>query len=324
MDFRSFGMFALGLLATAAPASASDSLCTATEQVFFSCPIKASAKLASVCGRAGDYLQYRFGSHDKPELVFPKAKAGSIEKFQVANEYVPSAFYESHQLSFQSGGTDYRVYAMTRQDGGRDSPPDRFGGVIVSSAGGRDITIPCGASPDNELGSLVRPFGVDHREGQSASEGPTRASFELCMAMPLNSSDSDFKPDAGEYMLRPLNDALMLGLHDSPELIELGDGAAERLVGKPQHGNLARDRKTVGQQAGWRYTPFPGFVGNDRAEFVVRGKAKAGDAVEFRLRYKLRVTPEKGRAYIAQAEPPLLSVHDTYCLMPTVLLDYRK
>ena len=315
-------MIVLGLFAFAGGASAADSLCAPNEHVFFNCPIKDSRKLLSVCGRSGDYLQYRFGPHEKPELVYPKTKEGSLEKFWVANKNVPSAFYESHQLSFQSGGTEYRVYAITEQNGGRDSPPDRYGGVIVSTGSGKDVTMPCGGAPTNELGTLVRKRGVEHREPTSPSTDDTKASFQLCQAMPFNSSDSEFRPAETEYILRPFNDAFMLGLHNLPAVVDLRSSAAERLVTKPQHGNLARDKKTHGQQAGWRYTPAPGFIGNDHAEFLVRGHASTGEAVEFRLRYKLRVTPEKRRAYLEQPDPPLLSVQKTYCLMPTILLDY--
>jgi hypothetical protein len=322
LDFHKIAIFGVGLFAYASVVSASDSLCAPNEQIFFNCPIRDSPKRLSVCGRAGEYLQYRFGSHDRPELVFPQMKDGSVDRFWVAREYVRSASYESHQLSFRSSGTEYRVYAISQQNEGPDSRSESYGGVIVSSGSGGDVTIPCGSAPDNGLDALVRKFGVEHREGQSLSDGVTRARFQLCQAMPFNSSDSDFKPGVAEYMLRPLNDASMLGLHDSPEVIELRDGADERLVAKPLHGILARDKKAPGQGVGWTYTPAPGFVGNDRAEFVVRGQAKAGDAVEFRLRYQLRVTPEKRSAYLAQPVPPLLSVSRTYCSMPTILLDF--
>lgn len=327
-------MIGLGMFAAAALASASDSLCAPTEQVFFSCRAKDSPKLLSVCGRAGeearrgvpvpgDYLQYRFGLHQKPELAFPKIREGSVEKFWVANDSVPSAFRDSYQLSFQSGGTEYRVYAISQlADEGPGSPPVEYGGVIVSTASGRDVTIPCGSAPEQSLGSLVRKFGVEHREGQSRADGVTRASFQLCKAMPFNSSDSDFKPGVTEYVLRPLDDAFNLGLHKTPGVVDLEKGAAELLVAKPQHGSLVRNQKTAGAAPVWSFTPSPGFVGNDRAEFNVRGKAKAGQAVEFRLVYKLRVTPEKLRAYLPQPDPPLLSVPETYCSIPAILLDY--
>jgi hypothetical protein len=329
---RGMGMIGLVLCAASGQASAADSLCAPNEEVFFNCRIKDSPKLLSVCGRAGeearrgaplpgDYLQYRFGSHDKPELVFPKARKGSLDKFRAANEYVPSAFYESDQLSFRSGETEYRVYAINEVDG-PNSPPERYGGVIVGTASGRDITIPCGSAPENGLTSLIREFDVAQREGEPPTDGVIRASFQMCDAMPFNSGDSDFKPDSAHYEFNPLNDAFMLGLHDTPEVIELKDGAVERLVAKPKHGKLLRIQKYVGHEAIWRYTPTFGFVGDDHAEFAVRGKTKAGQMVEFRFIYRLRVTPEKYAAYIPQAEPPLLSVQRTYCLIPTVLLDY--
>jgi hypothetical protein len=325
-------MIELGLCAAACQASAADSLCAPTEQVFFNCRVKDSPKLLSVCGRGaeeasrgeavpGAYLQYRFGSHDKPELVFPKMREGSLDKFQVANEYVRSAFYESHQLSFQSGSSEYRVYAIN-QGNGPISSPEKYGGVIVSTVHGRDITIPCGSAPETSLAVLVRKQGAEHREGESQADGITRASFQMCKAMPFNSSDSDFKPDEIEYLLRPLDNALMLGQQTIPDVIELEDGAVVRLLAKPRHGKLARSQNTAGHPGTWSYTPAPEFVGNDRAEFVVQGKASSGETVEFHLLYKLRVTPEKRRAYLPQPDPPLLSVSRTYCLIPAILLDY--
>jgi hypothetical protein len=325
-------MIWMALCAVAIHASAADSLCEPNEEVFFNCRIKDSPKLLSVCGRAGeearrgtalpgDYLQYRFGPRDKPELVFPKTRKGSLGKFRAANEYVPSAFYDGYQLSFQSGGTAYRVYAIDEVDG-PSSPPEKYGGVIVGTASGRDITIPCGGAPENGLGGLVREFDVAQREAEAPIDGATRATFQMCHAMPIISGDSDFKRGAAHYEFNPLNDAFMLGLHNTPEIIELKDGAVERLVAKPQHGKLSRNRKKTGREATWRYTPALGFVGDDHAEFAVRGKTKAEQMVEFRFIYRVRVTPEKYAAYIPQPGPPLLSVARTYCVIPTVLLDY--
>jgi hypothetical protein len=296
LNFPNIGVIGLGIIAAGGPAFAAESLCTPTEHVFFNCRVKGGPKLLSVCGRAGeeatrgaaapgDYLQYRFGPSGKPELEYPMSRESSLGRFQVASEYVPSAFYESYQLSFESGGTEYRVYAITEQADERgDSQPDKYGGVIVSLASGKDIVIPCGAPPQSDLGRLVRKSGVEHREGQVRSDGVTRARFQLCKAMPLNSVDVDFKPEATEYELRPLNDAFALGLHDTPATIQLRSGAAERLVANPRHGKLVRHRKT-GSQAAWGYVPAAGFVGNDEAEFVVQGKTEEGQAVEFQLRY---------------------------------------
>jgi hypothetical protein len=325
------GLVGLGLCVAAGSASAADSMCAPGEEVFFNCRIKDSPKLLSVCGRGageasrgvtvpGTYLQYRFGSHDKPELVFPGIREGSLDRFRVANEYVPSAFYESHQLTFESGSTEYRVYAINEMDG-PDSVPDKYGGVIVSTSTGRDITIPCGSAPETSLGALVRKPGSGRRDGQPQADGITRTGFQICKAMPFNSSDSDFHSGEIEYVLAPQDDAFMLGRQHTLEVIELGEGAVERLVTEPQHGKLARHRNTAGHRVTWHYTPAPGFVGNDRAEFLVRGKTKTGEPVEFRLCYKLRVTPEKHRAYLPQPDPPLLSVWRTYCLIPIMTLD---
>jgi hypothetical protein len=317
-------MEGLAWLALACHASAAESLCAPTEQVFFNCRIKDSPKLLSVCGRGaekatqgaavpGAYLEYRFGSRDKPELVFPKTREGSLDKFWVATEFVRSAFYESHQLSFQSGGSEYRVYAVSQlADAGPDAPPDVYGGVIVTTSGGRDINLSCGSVPENGLGGLVREFGVEHREGQDEPGDVTRASFQLCQAMPF----------IRDYGLDPLNDAYMLGLHNLPDIVDLQGGAVARLAAQPRHGRLARSRRTPGNQVTWRYTPDPGFVGNDRTEFLVRGKAKGGGPVEFRLIYKLRMKPDNLRVYLPQSGQTVEPVRDLQCLMPWILLDF--
>jgi hypothetical protein len=234
---------------------------------------------------------------------------------------VRSAFYESHQLSFRSGETEYRVYSIYEIDG-PNSPPDEYGGVIVGTSNGRDVNMPCGSIPENGLASLVREFSVEYQDGESEADGMIRASFQMCHAMPFNSNDGDFKAGVAEYEIDPLGEAFMLGLHDAPEIIELKDGAIVRLVAKPQHGKLSRNQKNAAHEANWRYTPARGFVGDDRAEFAVRGKTKAGQMAAFRLVYRLRVTPKKLAAFIPQPRPPQLSVDRTYCLIPTVLVDY--
>ena len=63
----------VGLIAVSAEAS--ESHCTAREQIVFSCPV--GEEWVSVCASSdlspsSGYLQYRFGKIGKPELVFPE------------------------------------------------------------------------------------------------------------------------------------------------------------------------------------------------------------------------------------------------------------
>lgn len=195
---RCMGMTGLAWLALVPHASAAESLCAPAEQVFFNCRIKDSPKLLSVCGRGaeeaargaavpGAYLEYRFGSRDNPELVFPKTREGSLDRFWVATEFVRSAFYESHQLSFQLGGSEYRVYAVSQlADAGPDAPPDVYGGVIVTTAGGGTSVYL--VAPFRRTGSAAwsensaSSIGKD-KTSRTTSRGPASSFVRQCLSL---------------------------------------------------------------------------------------------------------------------------------------------
>jgi hypothetical protein len=166
------------------------------------------------------------------------------------------------------------------------------------------------------------------KEGSNDSRQENRTvtgTFMMCRAMPLNSSDKDFKPDETEYELWPLREASDIGRFNSPEVVELDGSESARLAVKPRHGKLIYYPAISVNGGWWRYTPAPGFVGTDRVTFIVTGKrASLGDPVEFRLIYKLRVTREKLPAYIQQFDPPKLSVTDTYCPRRITRLAFDK
>src|SRR5258705_13278099 len=63
------------------------SLCVKGEKVVFSCRVKRSNKIVSLCSSAkltknAGYLQYRFGVPGKTELVFPKDRSQSLKLFK--------------------------------------------------------------------------------------------------------------------------------------------------------------------------------------------------------------------------------------------------
>jgi hypothetical protein len=163
----------------------------------------------------------------------------------------------------------------------------------------------------------------DGNDSEQANRTVT-GTFLICMAMPLNSSDKDFKPDETEYKLWPPSLASDIGRFNTPEPVELDGSESARLVVKPRHGKLI-PFPAVSMGAWWRYTPDPGFVGTDRVEFIVTGKrAPLGDPVQFRLIYKLKVTREKLPAYLQQFDPPKRSVTDTYCPRSITRLAFDK
>lgn len=93
-----------------------DDLCRKGEKVFFSCKIKQSEKLVSVCGvttdRVATVLQYRFGTKRRMELAYPPDGESPAKRFQM--EHVRSnygdgggQFYDV--LYFKSGSYYYSV-----------------------------------------------------------------------------------------------------------------------------------------------------------------------------------------------------------------------
>jgi hypothetical protein len=69
--------------------SHAESLCRNDEIDYFSCRLKNSAKLLSICGNVtngeiveGSWLQYRFGKQGAIELAYPKETQDSIQKFE--------------------------------------------------------------------------------------------------------------------------------------------------------------------------------------------------------------------------------------------------
>ena len=103
----------LASAAVAAPATHCDS----AERVVFSCTISGSKKVASLCEDPGRFdegtsLQYRFGTLGRADMVYPKLKRGSLEKF--------FAHFESHpelsmrEIWFRIGSYEYLVASEGR------------------------------------------------------------------------------------------------------------------------------------------------------------------------------------------------------------------
>ena len=99
-------------VATAADAP-TPSHCSASEAVLFSCRIKGSAKILSLCGsrqlsKDTGYLQYRFGPPKAVELAFPKERENSLSQFL----YLHYFRYQVDQtsVSFRNSGYTYSIH----------------------------------------------------------------------------------------------------------------------------------------------------------------------------------------------------------------------
>lgn len=108
----------------AAAASKNDSHCSSEEVTYFNCKVKASSKVASVCGKGytnakgkAGYLQYRFGKVGKVELAFPNPiETDAItDQFYFVNEGISSPLLIEVKLSFISSGYVYQLNHVTEE-----------------------------------------------------------------------------------------------------------------------------------------------------------------------------------------------------------------
>jgi hypothetical protein len=149
-------------LAFAAKPALSATLCAADEHVYFSCQAGKSAKRIALCGQVkgspGEvlgFLQYRFGTREHPDMVYPSSRNESLEKFKYGGAHQKMGRMDSREISFHSGSFDYTVYTMSYPLG--DAESDGYGeesGVRVARAGKDVVTVKCGSAPEGSLSDL--------------------------------------------------------------------------------------------------------------------------------------------------------------------------
>lgn len=100
--------------------------CRKDETVFFSCNIKSTSKIASLCGNiqnSNEWLQFRLGPINKPYLIYPESKIDSLSKFIGNLNYHNDASYgglssSEAEVIFYSDGMNFSI---TRNTYGKSS-----------------------------------------------------------------------------------------------------------------------------------------------------------------------------------------------------------
>lgn len=96
------------------------SLCSTDEAILFSCHIRGRNKTLSICGaqritESTGYIQYRFGTKDKVDLVFPEAKQPPLGLFTKTFSASYGSGVRSTALdasvTFSTGQHTYIVYS---------------------------------------------------------------------------------------------------------------------------------------------------------------------------------------------------------------------
>ncbi len=167
------------MVAAAVPARATDdqstpSHCARNEQVIFSCKIKGSKKVLSVCaakslGVPERYLQYRYGAQGSLELEFPARRAQSVEQFKTAHYF--RARVDRREVTFTNNDVQYTVFTDYE---GEESPPQREAGVRVrkGSADRDEKTLQCAAPYINHLQALDNVVACDPNSPLSGGSCP--------------------------------------------------------------------------------------------------------------------------------------------------------
>lgn len=124
----------------------------------FSCTTKAKKSII-ICGQASPerWLQYQYGPLEKPELTYPKARAGSTEAFTSEARTFVSA--QGNVVSFTNEGVTYEITEMAGA-GGPDGDLNNFAGVVVLERGEQIATVACAGAVKSDwylLDSVVHP-----------------------------------------------------------------------------------------------------------------------------------------------------------------------
>ena len=148
-------LLALGAVGVSKPIlqKSTPTLCAADEQIIFSCPIKRSAKIVSLCAsqnltKQAGYLLYRFGLPGKIELEFPQSRSGSQQLFQYSHYF--RAQFDQTGITFANGGYEYTIF---HDYNGEEKPAIEESGVRVT-ASGKETSLICASKPKVSLGNL--------------------------------------------------------------------------------------------------------------------------------------------------------------------------
>ena len=132
-----------------------NTLCAKDERVIFSCPVKRSAKIVSVCASkdlASDrgYLQYRFGLPGKIELEYPKDRNGTQQKFKYSHYF--RAQFDMTSINFTIDGYEYAVFDDYN---GEEKPQISSQGVSVTAPGKpKEVSFVCRTKPKADYSDL--------------------------------------------------------------------------------------------------------------------------------------------------------------------------
>lgn len=133
-----------------------NSLCAKDERIIFSCEVRRSAKLVSLCAsgeltKESGYLQYRFGLPARIELEFPKGRKGTQQQFRYSHYF--RAQVDLTEISFAIDGYQYSLFDDYN---GEEKPIRAEQGVSVTAPGKpKDVSFVCRGKAKADYGILA-------------------------------------------------------------------------------------------------------------------------------------------------------------------------
>jgi hypothetical protein len=132
-----------------------NSLCAAQEHIIFSCVVRRSAKIVSLCGsknltKENGYLQYRFGLPEKIELEFPRTQTRTQEQFTYSHYFRYQV--DLTEINFTVDGYQYQIFDTYN---GEEKPKVSEEGVNVTALGKpKAVTFICRAKAKADYSNL--------------------------------------------------------------------------------------------------------------------------------------------------------------------------
>lgn len=142
-----------------ASSSLTVSLCEKAEKVVFSCALRRSGKIVSLCSspklsKTEGYLQYRFGRPGQIELEFPKDRAESHKVFKYSHYFRAQVDYTT--ISFTVDGYTYSVFDDYN---GEEKPAlEDVGLNVTSESSKKEVKYKCQGKPTANFGDLPDTF----------------------------------------------------------------------------------------------------------------------------------------------------------------------
>ncbi|MEN9689048.1 MAG: hypothetical protein RI998_1045 [Pseudomonadota bacterium] len=134
-------------------------LCAAEEMNLFSCDI--GKKVLSVCGSKDlsaeqGWMEYRFGTSEKLEMVYPEKRAHPQKTFKANRLYSSVEQSLIQELQFKKSNTTYTVY--TQEIKGK-----KEAGVMVTTS--KDVTLKCKSlKGTSDFNMLLNELNLDQVE----------------------------------------------------------------------------------------------------------------------------------------------------------------